>query len=597
MHNTYIITLAFTLFLSPGKLHGQLINAITADGKTPQLGSSYDFDREIFIGGGCVQGKIVHDGISHATFSFDQTLSKKAVEDQLGFTIGGKARFGTVNVSTAATFMKNSISSAYSISAVWLSEYHLPSDLLEEVDTSSVGNRLFTDYGKWTKTCGDAYVGEIIRGAKLFFSIRVDFSSLEAKKSFEAEFNLSGKLYSASATLKTASSKYSRDAKITISALQIGGDVTQLTGVFGDTDTSSLRIVKCGLGDFDQCASVIEQALTYATQKMPTQLKTGHGVPAPLAYRVIPYSAAGIYPNENRISEDQLKRQRRSLGEEFEKQLRLSVTVERLLDLVLDNSFRTKLIGQKQLIDENLENISEAAKISFDEPEKTTNALALLKVTPVDTSVFILPPLPTAEFRLSTTIKGILSRQESVDSMAKDAPLLYSIDTNITTRPYLVSDVKFPNDEVSAVLYVRGQALKHAEIYFVNRLLSTIPLRKSEAKFPEKIGNDFATIVTATTRTYPGWQDVDIDKLRKELANADLPTADGMFYVLIVDEFGRKVKFDICHSGWGVTEGDNNTKFGTYTEYIDWWDPNSNGTNGQRPPRGKLGGPLFIPKH
>jgi len=158
---------------------------------------------------------------------------------------------------------------------VWLSEYHLPTRKLAAVKKNEIGAAVAGNDEHWAETCGDEYVEEITKGGKLFFSIRVDFGSKEQKQEFEEHFSLAGPLFSANQGLKTASREFSKDTKITVSALQIGGDVSKITNLFGDSNTGQAGFVQCTLGSLEDCAKVVGAALTYATD-------TQHGFPSQL---------------------------------------------------------------------------------------------------------------------------------------------------------------------------------------------------------------------------------------------------------------------------------------------------------------------------
>lgn len=82
------------------------------------------------------------------------------------------------------------------------------------------------------KTCGNEYVAEVIRGAHLLYSIRVKFNSIEETQKFDSNFSVAGPMASTSITLQTATAQLSKDTRIVVSGLQIGGDVSKLTQVF-----------------------------------------------------------------------------------------------------------------------------------------------------------------------------------------------------------------------------------------------------------------------------------------------------------------------------------------------------------------------------
>jgi hypothetical protein len=205
---------------------------ITSSGKVARLGGAYASDKEAFVGGECIEGsKYDEIGAAESSFSLDQSLSEKQLADQLGFSVGGRARFGVVEASASADFLQRSTSNAFSVSSIYKAYYYFPAHKLRltQHKYSSLGDSVEANYERWNQTCGDHYVDQIGLGAKLFVSIRVDFASSEQKREFEAKFSIAGPMASASGDLKTATAQFSKDTKITVSAYQLGGDVSKLT--------------------------------------------------------------------------------------------------------------------------------------------------------------------------------------------------------------------------------------------------------------------------------------------------------------------------------------------------------------------------------
>jgi hypothetical protein len=217
--------------------------------------------------------------------------------------------------------------------------------------------------------------------------------------------------------------------------------------------------------------------------------------------------------------------------------------------------------------------ILDVSKICYEDPLKCNVSVTSLALGTVNESVFVLPPLPSASFRFMTPDKGVWSRDESVKYMTKDVPI---------KSPLSIRQAGKWEQASSFVLLVTGVLLKEAEFRFENRSISVIPLVASSTSYPEKIKNGEAILVIETNRGNPGWQDIDIDATRVSLWEKDMPNADGVFYVIVRDGFGRSTRFDIEYEKWERSETTyNNT---TYTEHRfewqnHWWSPNSNGTD------------------
>ena len=488
-----------------------------------------------------------------------------------------------MEASGSAKFMRSVVSNEYSVSAVWLSEYKLPSRKLSAVTRSAIGNSVTGNIERWAETCGDEYVDEIKVGARLFFSIRIDFTSKERKQSFESQFSVSGPLYSAEASLQQASREYGKDSKITVTALQMGGDVSKLTGIFPSTAEGNANFVQCSLGDLTQCTKVTQAALAYATdvqRGFPSQLAPG-ATPggAPLEYKTAPYTQAGIYLQDGYPFLAEIAREaRKRLHGAFEREFARQILANRLIELGMGKEQLEKLLVQKLIIDSNLAKIIDASKVCYESVPNCFPTVTGLVLSPVDDSAFQLPPLPHASYRLLTTSRGVWGRDESITTM------MQMLSTPYGPRRRELSAAA-PNESASVVLFVEGLALRTAQLFFENRGLKTVPLTKEAGGYPEKYGPGSAAVVVQTTRSNPGWLDIDLWDERKKLWRGDITIGDGIFYLVVRDAFGRDTRFDIEYQKWSrtVASTPNLNNGRTATEAFEfrnrWWTTNGGGTS------------------
>lgn len=526
------------------------IAALTAN-RAAQAGYAYNSEKQEFIGNACVKGGLGTGGAQSSSFSFQQTLSETEASEQLGFSAGGRARFGLTTASASARFMRNSTSTRYSVSAVWMSDYNLPvSKLSDNVTYSDIGNSVKGNSERWRETCGDEYVEEIVLGARLFFSIRVEFTSLERKQEFQAQFSLSGSVGSVEAALNKATRDFSRDAVVKVSAHQLGGDVSKLTEVLGTQEAATTGFVQCTLGSFKDCAEAIGRAITYArdtSKGFPSQIapdaKPG---PAAITYRTAKYTALGIFSQTNPLLDNANKEARRRLNGYFEDQFALQVLAEQLKGVSGLGADRLDAIErQRKLIDANVGLILDAAKVCYDQVDQCYQTVSKLTLASIDKGALELPPLATASFRLFTTTRGVWSRADSVDWFIGPAG---SPRLTPSGEPRSLIDMGTA-EGVSTVLLIEGISLKEAELYFENVKLNTIPLKRVAGGFSEKTGAGYALVVIDTTRIIAGWQDVNL--LASTMRALDKTgDADGIFYLLAIDDFGRSVRFDIQYEKW-----------------------------------------------
>lgn len=346
---------------------------VNAGNRAAFLGSAYKSDKETFVGFGCGQGTGEPSGGSTSSFALDQAISESALSNELGFSIGARARYGVIDGSLAADFLSRSMASSYSVSSIYKATYFLPVEKLGSVELSPIGGSVKNAPLRWAASCGDRFVSEITRGAKLFVSVRIDFSSQQKKEEFSSKFSISGPLASANADLKKASTSIDKNAKVTISAFQYGGDVTKVTQIFAKSDESRAAYIECGLGSFDKCAALLTAILDYAgntTTGFPSQLTTtAKPGPADLSYSVVSYEAAGIFM-EYRALEKSVQSVRENLAEIFEKNFQTLTVSKRLLSGRLHPSRRGRIEQTRASAQENVDNIRGAATFCYENPNE-----------------------------------------------------------------------------------------------------------------------------------------------------------------------------------------------------------------------------------
>ncbi|MBY0470747.1 hypothetical protein K2X30_06215 [bacterium] len=278
------------------------------------LGTGWATDSQKFKGG-CIEGTQVSQGISQANLSFKQTISHDTLQKEFGFGAGGRARYGAVEASAAARFVSESKSDSFSIAAIYIGDYQFKNLIMTKPKLSEVGKLNQVNDERFIDGCGDEFVEQAKLGAKIFFTIRIDFTSESDKKAFEANFNISGPAWSASGEVKNAVNQFSQKTQVTVGAYQMGGDVSRLSEIFGNTDL----FVKCSLGKFSECESVLSAALKYATKDFSSQLQAKgddpaqQGGPVVLRYLTKPYATAGIHLKNPPLVRDEVKAARRTL--------------------------------------------------------------------------------------------------------------------------------------------------------------------------------------------------------------------------------------------------------------------------------------------
>lgn len=556
-------------------------------------GTGYQTDK-MLLTGECVTGTVIKAGSSESSFDLSQSLNQTEASDSLGFAMEGRARFGVVEATASARFLRNSVSDKFSLSAVWSSYYRLPAKRLTIPTLTSVGQAVKDNAEAWHRSCGDKYVSEVRTGATLFFSIRIEFSSEEQKQEFASKFNISGPMFGASGSLDEASKKFSGDTKILVSGIQFGGEVSKLTGLFPNSEEGRSGYVNCTLGDIEKCSTVLRSALVYATDSkegFPSQLQGENSSAADLEYRTLPYAAAGVGPASNPEITLVAKEARKVLHNLFERYFNLQLMANRLLESDISSSRKDAISKQKETLDENVSAIISASRKCYDDYSLCADLVSSLNLKDIKESVFKLPSSARGSYRVMSTEKGVWSRSDSVDAMCNPWPVrpplvqsyvkgVGSIELqNVCQGKKIIPRV---GEDISEVLYVQGAGLKSAALYIEGKQLKKIDLNTAERKLSKKSGDGWEAIVIESDRKLPGWIDIYVWLEQRRLTKTN-PVGEGVYYILIEDIFGRKFRFDVDYLQWKRSEAlliDDHL-----ASRIVWiiknrrWDPGSSGTS------------------
>lgn len=226
------------------------------------LGSAYDSSREEFVADACVTGRVERTGINEGSFSLEQSLTYRQASQQLAMSVSGKARFAAVKASARANMARMTRENGFSTSMIWVADYRLGSRKLMDARKTAIGDAVSAQQFEWQTSCGDEYVSEIVEGARFFVTIRIDFSTREDKRSFDAAFSMRGQAYSAKASLEQASRTFRGDARVTVAGLQMGGDTSRVSGVIGSDGADA--VVQCSFFDVKKCLAALTNAIAYA---------------------------------------------------------------------------------------------------------------------------------------------------------------------------------------------------------------------------------------------------------------------------------------------------------------------------------------------
>ncbi len=467
-------------------------------GQEAKLGFGFNTDTDL-PAGECLTGAIEEAGVSNSSIDFTQDISREELSKELNFDAGGRAKIGAGDVSASAKFFRSTVSSSFSLVSIYTASYAFKNQILSQPTLTTKGNELLQNQTRFAKTCGDSYVAQIQKGAKIFFSIRIDFASEEDKSLFESAFSYQSSFSSAYASLKHGSRKFSSRTSVKVSAYQLGGDIEKLSALFGNSGTGAngdrMAFVQCSFGDFSKCDGVLARALEYATdvdKGFPSQLRkvekkimksvvdgkeiqkeveTVVDKTVDLTYVVKPYENAGIYSPYPTVLNPAINLERKRLETLFFHNLEFLDKARLLRDTgsVPLSARQMKLLDNaKQILNRNSDKLIAAIKSCYDYPMECLSQSRGLDQPPpdglsiVDNSVIDIQPesfvqycalskTTSSDINLTNSIGGILSALKELDAARfKDSGIDDCVMADLVIRDNTV--LNLPKRKISTIL-------------------------------------------------------------------------------------------------------------------------------------------------
>ncbi|MEI6806119.1 MAG: kelch repeat-containing protein, partial [Myxococcaceae bacterium] len=335
-----------------------------------------------------------------------------------------------VQASASASFLNASHSDAFSISAIYTGTYFFKNRIFKNPKLNIENQNM----EQWREACGTEFVEQQSLGAKLFFSIRIDFLSEEEKNSFAASFSFDTPLASASASVHRAVANLSKKTRVTINVLQIGGKVDRITEIFQtkSKESKAYQFVQCSSGQLEQCQKVLEQAVSYATDTdtgFPSQISpdflsnpTADGGPAVLSSTTQSYRTANIFIEVTPELNSQIKLSRQLISQKYETAYKQYTRVGRLTRdgvIRLSPRQREKFVSMENHLFDFLQRAADASMRCYETPKQCGAADEDLSDSLYNESDFLVEPeifsqycdlgqSPLAQKSLSSTIVNML---------------------------------------------------------------------------------------------------------------------------------------------------------------------------------------------
>lgn len=313
------------------------------------LGGGYSSDRQMATYIPCLNnGTITYNGGGKSTIFFSDARTFDEIQKDLNVDVSESVSIGLFEEEASASYARHIKDDAYTQSFYYSETVTLPTAIYYP---SGYGTSALSDFGKgvyqsgpdmFRDVCGDLLIQQSHLGAGLYVTIRLTFSSLADKSTFNAQFGAKyGSIANVSGKISKIVSENHIKGNIEVSALQVGGDVTQLAKIFTE-GPDPYAITRCSFEDLASCQKSINGVLAYAANNFPDQVdyKGGKvlGNAEIIGYTFMPYEKIGLQVG-NSILNSTIIEDRKKLGDIYLSNQKQEAFVEHIKNSVILSSF------------------------------------------------------------------------------------------------------------------------------------------------------------------------------------------------------------------------------------------------------------------
>lgn len=375
---------------------------------TVLLGSGWDTHSES-VRGFCVQNadqEVYYAGTQSSTIFFDRSMTEDQLETELDVNVSGKLKLPIFNIKGASKFLTNAKATDLSQTLVFSNIIRGKSALIRNTALTATGTKIAqkADNEQYVRAnCGDGFVSEIELGAKLFIGVKFEFSSREAKSSFEAKIDVDYlKIFEVKGAAKTSLDQFKKQLKIKIFLFQQGGQPQLASDILNDSGGNGSSIITCSIENRKACVKALENLVQYISGDEPTSFKnqvkdfvydpTSPGGPAFLTHKSRSYYEAGhhdLYPTKGPIIKRAILDARRELLFDYDKQSRHHLKAVSLLSMRLSPKERQAIKATRDILKGNINQILDTAKVCYDTPNLCLDAYKTLDLKSYDPATLV----------------------------------------------------------------------------------------------------------------------------------------------------------------------------------------------------------------
>lgn len=263
------------------------------------IGTAFNMDTKEFLNVQPVHGKVVETlGNTQVQFELINNASYDDVLSQLNGNVDVDVGFPVIRVNAGGHIAKEAASTEFSNTYTFQATLTPKKKVLQPIDANqgftltAVGSELANNYqSQLMSLAGNAFVTEIEYGAQLFINMKIEYLSEQHKSEIGGYLGVSygaGSLgISVDGKLNYIDEDLKKSVRITVRALQKGGDPTRLLNVIPN------NIISCSLDNYEPCFTLFEQAVNYASNDFANQFTalSDYNV---VRYKAVPYRASTL---------------------------------------------------------------------------------------------------------------------------------------------------------------------------------------------------------------------------------------------------------------------------------------------------------------
>jgi hypothetical protein len=232
-----------------------------------RLGDGYDLERD-WVRGACFnQGSFDYQGQARAEVSIDASMTYEQLTKDLEASAGADFKLGFFTANASSEFARNAASSRLSAAFIYRAKYQLPNRIFiyPQPPFTPIAQGLLDgrDFAGFRELCGNRYVREHRREGKVYIAVRLDFGTEADKTTFSADVSLGIGILNLKGKIKDVVAQHGLSGSVEIRAFQMGGDVTQLLGIFAQFGSEAVG--RCSFEDLSKCDTLLGSLVQYAS--------------------------------------------------------------------------------------------------------------------------------------------------------------------------------------------------------------------------------------------------------------------------------------------------------------------------------------------